>query len=482
MVQKAKSSSPDDVAEGRDPRAETELQRRMGRPQRHRLLQGYPMAPLMSPASSHDVPAPARSTRPLIVGVLPHPFCNPMVKGCGFCTFPHQKYRRTTSARVVESVRREIRRSVARLPWMADLEVPAVYIGGGTANLVEPDVMATLYGDLASTFDLRSSELSLEGAPRYFSTRDFAHLDLLAGLDVEHRRISMGVQTFDLDWLEKMGRMAIGAPRHVETAVEAARERGITTSCDILFNLPGQSRSAMFRDVERAAGLGFDQICVYHLVLFDGLGTAWSRDTELVGAMAPMEEAADNWLALRQRLLELGYEQSTLTNFERADLPGSRRFRYERMSFQPEAVDGVGFGPGALTTFASDEEPWKTMNETDALAYVALVERRGDAVARAFRYTYRDDQLLHLTRQIPRTEMRRDSFAARFGQDPVDAFAGEFEALRREDLVTMEARRIRLTPRGMFFADSVAGLLAWRRASVVRANPGLNRAEYHHMG
>jgi hypothetical protein len=28
--------------------------------------------------------------RPLLVGVLPHAFCNPKIAGCGFCTFPHE--------------------------------------------------------------------------------------------------------------------------------------------------------------------------------------------------------------------------------------------------------------------------------------------------------------------------------------------------------------------------------------------------------
>ncbi len=30
--------------------------------------------------------------RGLLVGVLPHSFCNPAVAGCGFCTFPHETF------------------------------------------------------------------------------------------------------------------------------------------------------------------------------------------------------------------------------------------------------------------------------------------------------------------------------------------------------------------------------------------------------
>src|SRR4051794_39270144 len=82
-----------------------ELAWRMARPQRHRLRQGYPMAPLMrcatfDPFSRIELDA----SRPLIIGVLPHTFCNPKVRGCGFCTFPHEKLARDPMRRTVDRV------------------------------------------------------------------------------------------------------------------------------------------------------------------------------------------------------------------------------------------------------------------------------------------------------------------------------------------------------------------------------------------
>src|SRR5262245_58762419 len=95
------------------------LRRRITRPQRHRLLQGYPMAPLLSPAPPGFDPfngLDLDDARPLLVGVLPHTFCNPRVKGCGFCTFPHEKFERTAMRRSVDHVEQEIRRTAAAVP------------------------------------------------------------------------------------------------------------------------------------------------------------------------------------------------------------------------------------------------------------------------------------------------------------------------------------------------------------------------------
>ena len=54
----------------------------------------------------------------------------------------------------------------------------------------------------------------------------------------------------------------------------------------MLFNLPGQSQDEMLADARAAADLGLEQICFYHLVMFDGLDTEWSRDRSLLAQMS----------------------------------------------------------------------------------------------------------------------------------------------------------------------------------------------------
>src|SRR5262245_28806347 len=86
--------------------AKDELARRMTRPQRHRLLHGYPMAPLLLPdfAERPWATLDLDPSRPILVGVLPHTFCNPQVRGCGFCTFPHEKHSNAAARAVVTRV------------------------------------------------------------------------------------------------------------------------------------------------------------------------------------------------------------------------------------------------------------------------------------------------------------------------------------------------------------------------------------------
>src|SRR4051812_45525034 len=146
-----------------------ELERRLAGPQRHRLLQGYPMLPLMRPAvkepqrhrrldgalrsdGKNAVLPRARvapqtlepphltldGNRPLIIGIIPHTACNPRVEGCGFCTFPHDGYGKQWVRDGVGRVELALESLFDDYPELAQRQVGAVYFGGATANLAKP--------------------------------------------------------------------------------------------------------------------------------------------------------------------------------------------------------------------------------------------------------------------------------------------------------------------------------------------------------
>lgn len=375
-------------------------------------------------------------------------------------------------------------------PGLRGREVEALYFGGGTANLT-PDAFAELGASLAEAFDLRRAELSLEGAPIYFLSRHQAILDAFAGIPARHRRLSMGVQTFDPAWLARMGRAHFGEREQVAEVVRAAHARGMTVSCDLMINLPGQGWEDQQRDLETALSLGFDQVCVYHLVLFRGVGTEWAKDPELLGQLPDNALACENWRRARAFLLEAGFVQASLTNFERGALHQSeRRFRYEELSFTPHASDAVGFGPAAISLthheVVCQQQTVKQVNLSDAAAYRAAVAAHGAADARDFVYAFEDRELLHLTRTLPRLAVDRTIYRSEFGADLTQSFATELRALEQAELVRLDPDALRLTERGMFYADSVAGLLAQRRVTRLRSRrrlpSGSNDAGPVHMG
>ena len=450
-----------------------ELARRMSGVQRHRLLQGFPMAPMMAEAPRSPVLTQAPTSRPMLLGVLPHTFCVPAVKGCGFCTFPHESFNKSLMVPLAMAIANEITQKARTASWS---NIAGIYIGGGTANLTPLPALSILLGALTA-FRPRDTELTLEGVPRFFTAEQ---LDLLTGSGLGSVRISMGVQTFSEAWLVKMGRHTIGSPKQVAAAVSLAQARSVGTSIDLLLNLPGQPREDMLADVEHAIALGVDQICLYHLVLREDLKVPWADDPEMLSTLPENAVALDSWRAVRAALLEAGFVQRTLTNFERSAQTADRRFRYEPHSFRPHTCDALGFGPGAISgiNFGTQTKPLKWINHATSEAYHASTKERRSPISRIYVYEPFEDALMQLTRGLALLEVPTSAGALATHRA---AFDPELQLLEESELLVPVEGGLRLTERGMFYADSVAGLLAWRTVQHRKA-VGLNEPAVHPMG
>jgi hypothetical protein len=139
-----------------------ELRRRMKMPQRHRLLHGYPQAAAMPKRQGliefpfRDLEFGSPSDRGLLVGVLPHPFCNPALAGCGFCTFPHEAFNARKSQEVVDAVIREIKGRVRKQRNLRRRAVTALYFCS-----FQPDKFEMLgFGPSGISFTTRGDENS----------------------------------------------------------------------------------------------------------------------------------------------------------------------------------------------------------------------------------------------------------------------------------------------------------------------------------
>ena len=228
----------------------------------------------------------------------------------------------------------------------------------------------------------------------------------------------------------------------------------------------------MRQDVEHALRIDLDHLGLYHLVLFRGLGTAWSRDPALLASLPTNEQAAEHWLALRQLLLERGFVQTTLTNFEQARYRGDdRRFVYEELSFQSDRIrhGRLRAGGDFFRRRPSFTSGLKVLNPDAAAAYVAAVRSGGSLFDRFFEYDPTDLRIFYLTRRLAALEIDRRAYARLFRTDPLADFASEFDVLLDEGLVEVTSTAIRPTPRGMFYADSIAAQFAWRQINAWRS-------------
>lgn len=454
------------------------VRKRLRKPQRHRLLHGYPLAASM-PFLDHDTRQSIGNNsnscfqhdyqvdKPILVGVLPHSYCNPKIAGCGFCTFPHEDFSSLKATAAVNGVIQEIETRIAATPSLAGKPVDALYFGGATANLTPPDAFRRLCKTLNGNFDLRNAEITLEGVPAFFLNRRPWLLDILQEeLAARHFRISLGIQTFSKKWQSKMGRTAFGDGEVFAQIVRIAHSRNMTVSGDLLFNLPGQSLAEMLADVASGSSIGLDQMCLYHLVMFRGLATAWSRDAALIASLPSNETAAANWEVLRSAVSDSGFYQTTLTNFERCSFQGDfRSYIYELRSFETDRYNMIGFGPSGISYSSNNPSctGLKTMNPESSLEYLQSVGSQSPIWNRYYKFDTVSQRLLYVTRRFSGLSLDRIRYHEVFGTDVMADYQHELAALATMRLIDIDTDVIRPTVRGMFFSDTIASVLASAR-------------------
>ena len=116
--------------------------------------------------------------------------------------------------------------------------------------------------------------------------------------------------------------------------------------------------------------------------------------------------------------------------------------------------------PSAISTFADFSQACavKLLNPSAAAAYSDAVDRHGRRHERVFRYEPVDLEILYMTRKLALLGFDRSAYRRLFASDPLDDFPAELGTLEKAGLLDVDDERVALTPTGMFYADTVAGM------------------------
>ena len=145
---------------------------------------------------------------------------------------------------------------------ISDRPVESVFIGGGTPSLFSEPAVATLLDGIRERVALAPDcEVTLEANPGSAEADRFAGYRA-AGVN----RLSIGVQSFDDDALERIGRVHDARAAH--RAIEMAQAADLTAiNVDLMYGLPGQSVAGALADVEQALAHGVGHLSHYELTL-----------------------------------------------------------------------------------------------------------------------------------------------------------------------------------------------------------------------
>ncbi len=281
------------------------------------------------------------------------PWC---VRKCPYCDFnSHAAQGAIPEREYIDALIADLEFDLPRV-WGRKLK--SIFIGGGTPSLFAPESIDRLLSALRARLPFVSPdiEVTLEANPGTVEQGKFAELRA-AGVN----RLSIGVQSFDADALERLGRIH-GAKEAIRAAEQAHAAGFDNFNLDLMFGLPEQTPQAAANDVATAIALEPTHLSYYQLTLEPNTQFA-ARPPTLPedDAIAAIQERG------QQALAKHGYAQYEVSAYARDGKQCAHNLNY--WSFG----DYLGIGTGAHGKISDAQTQriqrlWKVKNPRDYLA------------------------------------------------------------------------------------------------------------------
>lgn len=254
------------------------------------------------------------------------PYC---ARICPYCDFNVYRPKGTDDlllAAILEDLRHWRERTGAR-------PLASLHFGGGTPSLMSQQAVGDVI-DLAEHLwgFAAAAELGLEANPN-----DLAGFTGFAAAGIN--RLSVGVQSFQSDVLERLGRDHSGDA--ARAAVDVALKAVPQVSLDLIYAWEGQSLENWRSELETALGTGVGHISPYQLTIEQN--TAFGKRAERGETLAlEPDDAAEFYELTDEVASSVGFERYEISNHARSKAAQSR---HNRLYW--EGGDWIGVGPGA---------------------------------------------------------------------------------------------------------------------------------------
>lgn len=287
------------------------------------------------------------------------PWC---VRKCPYCDFNSHPLRDDIPEKeYIDALLRDLEHDLPRV-WGRRVE--NVYIGGGTPSLFSASSITRLLSELRARIPFNpAAEITLEANPGTVDEQRFAGFR-----DAGINRLSIGVQSFNDECLEQLGRIHNGA--QATRAVESAKAAGFENiNLDLMFGLPTQKLAAAQTDIDTALSLAPTHISLYQLTI--------EPNTAFGAAPPALPEDDLIWemqQQLQQTLFDAGYKRYEISAYATDGYQSKHNRNYWMFG------DYLGIGAGAHGKLSSHKgivRLWKVKHPRDYMKFAGSTKGIG---------------------------------------------------------------------------------------------------------
>ncbi|CAM4327077.1 hypothetical protein F901_01487 [Acinetobacter dispersus] len=313
--------------------------------------------------------------------------------------------------------------------------IHSVFIGGGTPSLISAQGYQWLFDQLKARLDFEDDcEITLEANPGTVEHDPFA--DYLA---VGINRLSLGVQSFDPEHLQRLGR--IHSANNALDAIQQARQAGFErVNVDLMHGLPQQTQEQALTDLKLAVEHGATHISWYQLTIEPN--TVFFRTQPVLPQDEVLEHIQEKGEAYLKANGYVNYEVSAW----RKEKPSTHNLNYWQFG------DYLAIGAGAHGKVTRPDGVYrfqKTRLPKDYLAKVPAEHvqmKRIEAEELPFEFMM---NALRLNEGVA-----PEFYAQRTGLE-LDELNQKLMQLREKKLLIADSQRIACTEQGHIFLNSV---------------------------
>lgn len=322
-----------------------------------------------------------------------------------------------------------------QIEWAQGREIQSVFIGGGTPSLISAAGYQWLFTELKQRLNFAADcEITLEANPGTLEHQPFADY-LQAGIN----RLSIGVQSFDNEHLQRLGR--IHSSDNAQKAIQQARAAGFErVNVDLMHGLPQQTLEQALLDLRLAVECGATHVSWYQLTIEPN--TVFFRTQPILpeeDLLLEIQQQGEQYLKAQGFI---NYEVSAW----RKELPSRHNLNYWQFG------DYLAIGAGAHGKVSQPDGIYRFQKSRMPKDYLAKVP------APALQWQRIDDEdmpfefmmnALRLNEGVP-----SEFYQQRTGL-PLSSIAATVEKLQQQQLLIEDPERLACTEKGHLFLNSV---------------------------
>jgi len=349
------------------------------------------------------------------------PFCEEL---CPYCSFHRVAFTEAAGRSYFPALAREI-----KLYKQKGYSFNGLYVGGGTPTVLI-DELAEIIKKARESFSLK--EVSVETNPNHLTSQNIKILQQ-AGVN----RLSVGVQTFNDELLQKIGRYEkYGSGAAIAEKLRETMGSFATLNADMIFNFPGQTEQLLNDDLNILLNLNMEQITFYPLMVSD---FARKLMRETMGEVNLRQEKKLYRLIVRR--LENGYKSASAWCFSRKT--------DEKPMIDEYVVDYdeyAGLGSGAIgyingVCYA---------NTFDIAGYVSTLQQDKLPLQASRRFNLQDQKRYDFLMKLFSTRMNVETLEAKYGGKFLKSLGKEMLAFELAGALRYFPPNLYLTLRGRY--------------------------------